>query len=175
VEQSGVPGGEAQPGSQGPGATVVAPARPAGPRFFTGSFDHSVDPKHRLVLPATFRPRLADGAYLGPLDGFLGLWPEEEFGNVLARWEDGLGLGIVSEEVFDAFTAATFHVMPDTQGRIVVHKDLRSFADIDGPVMVVGARQRIAVWARDRWDRRQESIPDGPHDALRQAAKDLKL
>ena len=155
--------------------TTAAPARPAGPRFFTGSFDHSVDTKHRLVLPSGFRPRLADGAYLGPLDGFLGLWPEEEFGDVLARWEDGLGLGMVSEEVFDAFTAATFHVMPDSQGRIVVHKDLRSFAEIDGPVMVVGARQRIAVWARDRWDRRQESIPDGPDTALRQAARDLKL
>jgi hypothetical protein len=31
------------------------------------------------------------------------------------------------------------------------------------------------VWARDRWDRRMESIPEGPDTALRQAARDLKL
>lgn len=155
--------------------SVAAPARPAGPRFFTGSFDHSVDAKHRLVLPAPFRARLAAGAYLGPLDGFLGLWPEDGFDSVLERWNDGIGLGIVSEEAFEAFMAATFYVAPDTQGRIQVHKDLRAFGEIDGPVMVVGARDRIAVWARDRWDDRQNAIPDGPHAALRQAAKDLKL
>ncbi|MGH9212011.1 MAG: division/cell wall cluster transcriptional repressor MraZ [Acidimicrobiales bacterium] len=154
---------------------VVAPARPAGPRFFTGSFDHSVDTKHRLVLPASFRPRLAAGAYLGPLDGYLGLWPEDRFEAVLDRWEDGVGLGIVSAEAYEAFQAATFDLQPDSQGRIVVHKDLRAFAEIAGPVMVVGARDRIAVWARDRWDQRQGTIPDGPHAALRQAAKDLKL
>jgi MraZ protein len=161
--------------AQGAGAGVAAPARPAGPRFFTGSFDHSVDPKHRLVLPSPFRPRLAEGADLRPLDGFLGLWPEDGFEAVLTRWSDGVGLGIVSEEAYEAFMAATFYVLPDTQGRIVVHKDLRAFADIDGPVMVVGARERIAVWAKERWEQRQDTIPDGPHAAIRQAARDLKL
>jgi MraZ protein len=166
-------GGEEEARSAAAG--VVAPARPAGPRFFTGSFDHSVDPKHRLVLPAPFRSRLADGAYLGPLDGFLGLWPEDGFDAVLTRWSDGVGLGMVSEETYEAFMAATFYVLPDGQGRIVVHKDLRSFAEIDGPVMVVGAKERIAVWAKDRWDQRRDSIPEGPDAAIRQAARDLKL
>jgi MraZ protein len=176
VEQSGSEAGR-DPAAAATAAAggVAAPARPAGPRFFTGSFDHSVDPKHRLVLPSPFRSRLADGAYLGPLDGFLGLWPEDGFEAVLARWSDGRDLGIVSEEAYEAFMAATFWVQPDGQGRIIVHKDLRTFADIEGPVMVVGARERIAVWARDRWDRRQESIPEGPQSALRQAARDLKL
>jgi MraZ protein len=176
VEQSGSEAGRdpAVAATSAAGA-VAAPARPAGPRFFTGSFDHSVDPKHRLVLPSPFRGRLADGAYLGPLDGFLGLWPEDGFEAVLARWSDGRDLGMVSDEAYDAFMAATFWVQPDAQGRIIVHKDLRTFADIEGPVMVVGARERIAVWARDRWDQRQSTIPEGPHSALRQAARDLKL
>jgi MraZ protein len=154
---------------------VAAPSRPAGPRFFTGSFDHSIDAKSRLVLPSSFRPRLAGGAYLGPVDGCLGLWPEDGFDAVLDRWEDGIGLGIVSEEVYEAFVASTFHLVPDTQGRIVVHRDLKSYAEIEGPVMVVGARHRIAVWARPRWDARQDGIPEGPGAALGQAAKDLKL
>jgi MraZ protein len=172
VEQRGPDLGSPEGADQG---TTVVAARPTGPKFFTGSFDHSVDAKHRLVLPSSFRPRLADGAYLGPLDGFLGLWPEDGFEAVLDRWEDGIGLGIVSEEAYDAFRAATFDVQPDSQGRIVVHKDLRAFAEIEGPVMILGARNRVAVWARDRWEQRQATIPDGPHAAIRQAAKDLKL
>ncbi|MGH9290071.1 MAG: division/cell wall cluster transcriptional repressor MraZ [Acidimicrobiales bacterium] len=166
-----------QPGGPGPGvgAAVVAPARPEGARYFMGSYEHSVDDKNRLVLPSTYRRRLADGAYLGPLDAYLGLWPAEGFGAVVERWEDGIALGIVSEEAYDAFSAATFEVQPDAQGRIVVPRSLRTFADLDGPVMVVGARQRIAVWARDRWDQRMGSIPEGPDMAVRQAARDLKL
>jgi MraZ protein len=140
-----------------------------------GSYEHSVDDKNRLVLPAGYRSRLADGAYLGPLDGYLGLWPAEAFATVLARWEDGITLGLVSEEAYDAFSAATFEVQPDGQGRIVVHRSLRAFAGLAGPVMVVGTRQRVAVWARDRWDRRMDTIPDGADPALRQAARDLKL
>jgi MraZ protein len=157
--------------------TVAAPTRPQAdiPRFFMGSFEHSVDDKNRLVLPASYRPRLAAGAYLGPLDGYLGLWPDEGFAGVLDKWEDGIGLGLVSQEAYDAFLAATFEVQPDTQGRIVVPRSLRTFAELTGPVMVVGARQRVAVWARDRWDQRMDTIPEGPDAALRQAAKDLKL
>ena len=172
MEQEGATG--ASEPSAG-GAVAAAPARPAGPRFFTGSFEHSVDDKNRLVLPASYRPRLAAGAYLGPLDGYLGLWPDDGFAAVLDKWEDGIGLGLVSQEAYDAFLAATFEVQPDGQGRIVVAKSLRAFAGLAGPVMVVGARHRIAVWSRDSWDQRQQAIPEGPVQALRQAARDLKL
>ena len=140
-----------------------------------GAFEHSVDDKNRLVLPASYRSRLTDGAYLGPLDAYLGLWPATAFAAVIAKWEDGIALGIVSEEAYDAFSAATFEVQPDGQGRIVVPRSLRSFAGLTGPVIVLGARQRVAVWARDRWDQRMHTIPEGPDEALRQAARDLKL
>jgi MraZ protein len=172
VEREGA-SGASEPSAGG--AVAAAPPRPAGPRFFTGSFEHSVDDKNRLVLPASYRPRLAEGAYLGPLDGYLGLWPDDGFAAVLDKWEDGIGLGLVSQEAYDSFLAATFEVQPDSQGRIVVAKSLRAFADLAGPVMVVGARSRIAVWARDSWDERQQAIPEGPDQALRQAARDLKL
>ena len=175
MESSGTPPG-AQSGAEPTAASAVAaPARPAGPRFFTGSYEHSVDDKSRLVLPAPFRPRLAAGAYLGPLDGYLGLWPDDQIEAVFAKWDDAVALGMVAEEVAEAFVASTFPVQPDGQGRIVVHKSLRSFGALSGPVMVVGARRRLGVWARDRWDHRMDAIPDGPDAALRQAARDLKL
>jgi MraZ protein len=175
VEDGGTPRG-ADTGADTPASgAVAAAARPAGPRFFTGSFEHSVDDKSRLVLPAPFRPRLSAGAYLGPLDGYLGLWPDDQIEAVFAKWDDGVALGMVSEEAAEAFVASTFPVQPDSQGRIVVHKSLRALGDLTGPVMVVGARLRLAVWSRDRWDRRMDSIPDGPDAALRQGARDLKL
>jgi MraZ protein len=175
VEDSPFPEGAERGADEAVGRTVASPPRPAGPRFFTGSFEHSVDDKSRLVLPAPFRARLTGGAYLGPLDGHLGLWPDDEIESVFARWDDGVALGIVSEEAAEAFVASTFPVQPDGQGRIVVHRSLRAFGDLAGPVMVVGARRRVAVWSRDRWNHRMDAIPEGPDAALRQAARDLKL
>lgn len=175
VEASGTPEGADRGADPTAGGAVASLARPAGPRFFTGSFEHSVDDKSRLVLPAPFRARLARGAYLGPLDGFLGLWPDDQIEAVFAKWDDGVALGMVSEEAAEAFVASTFPVQPDSQGRIVVQRSLRTFAELTGPTMVVGARQRLAIWSRDRWDRRMDAIPDGPDTALRQAARDLKL
>jgi MraZ protein len=175
VEESGTHSGGASGAGTTASGAVAGPVRVAGPRFFTGSFEHSVDDKSRLVLPAPFRPRLAGGAYLGPLDGCLGLWPDDEIEAVFARWDDAVGLGMVSEEAAEAFVASTFPVQPDGQGRIVVHRNLRAFADLGGPVVVVGARHRVGVWSRDQWDRRLEAIPEGPDAALRQAARDLKL
>lgn len=175
VEDSPLPRGAPAGAEQAATGAVVTAARPAGPRFFTGSFEHSIDDKNRLVLPAPFRPRLSGCAYLGPLDGYLGLWPDDEIEAVFAKWDDGVALGIVSEEAAEAFVASTFPVQPDGQGRIVVNRSLRTFGELAGPVMVVGARRRVAVWSRDRWTDRMEAIPEGPDAALRQGAKDLKL
>lgn len=156
-------------------SAVVAPARSIGPQYFTGSYHHAVDAKNRLVLPADFRVGLGEGGRLGPLDGCLGLWPEGTFAAVLDRWEDGVDLGMVSEEVRDEFLASTYWVHPDGQGRIVVHKDLRAFAGIAGPVTILGSRQGINVWAADRWRHRQSGIPEGRDAALRQAVRDLRI
>lgn len=174
MEGRGTPGGAHAGAGEAPAQAVAATPRP-GPRVIVGSYEHSVDDKNRLVLPAAYRPRFAAGGYVGPLDGYLGLWPDDTFDGVLQKWSDGVDLGLVSEQVHEAFLAATFFVQPDGQGRIVVPRGLRELAGIDGPVMVVGARERFAVWARDRWDQRQGSVPGGPVDALGQAARDLRL
>jgi MraZ protein len=154
---------------------VDVPTRAGEPPHFTGSFHHAVDGKHRLVLPAPFRSRLADGAYLGPLVGYLGLWPQDGFGAVLSRWKDGVELGIVSEQQFRAFRGKTYWVQPDGQGRIVVHQDLRDFAGVAGPVVIVGDDESIEVWAAARWENDQADLPEGRDAALRQAARDLRL
>ena len=73
---------------------------------------------------------------------------------------------VLQEAFISAFDHLGFYRGNATFGswlkRIVVNKALRTFAELSGPVMVVGARRRVAVWARDRWDRRMESIPEGP-------------
>jgi MraZ protein len=149
---------------------VVAPARP----LFVGSFEHTLDDKNRVVLPAAFRAALAIGGFVGPLASHLGFWLRDEYEAVLARWDDGLALGLVAEQAYERFLALTFEVRPDGQGRFVVPPRARDFAGIDREVLVKGGRTRVELWALDRWDA-LFADDDDPDGSLRQAVRDLKL
>ena len=48
--------------------------------MFFGEFQHSLDAKGRVILPAKFRDQLADGAFItSEIDGCLAVWGPEEF------------------------------------------------------------------------------------------------
>lgn len=170
MEEMGATPQGATPGTAAVAAAPVVSRRP----LFVGSFEHALDEKHRLVLPATFRAALADGGYVGPLASQLGLWLREEYEAVLARWDDGLGLGITSEQAYERFLALTFEVRPDGQGRFVVPPKTREFGGIDRDVLVKGGRSRIEIWSIDRWHGFFAG-DDDPDASLRQAVRDLKL
>ena len=57
-------------------------------RFF-GRYEHSVDPKGRVILPVRFRAPFERGGYLSQYnDGCLALWTPEEFENRMVEMEE---------------------------------------------------------------------------------------
>jgi MraZ protein len=167
--ETGASGKEQETTTAIAGAIAVAP-RP----LFVGSYEHGLDEKHRLALPAAFRSDLAPGAYLGPLADMLGLWLREEYEDVLDRWTNALELGVLAPATYERFLALTFAVTVDAQGRFVVPHKCREFAGIDRDVLVKGGRTRVEVWAIDRWNGLFDGDED-PDASLRQAVRDLRL
>ena len=127
---------------------------------FVGRYEHSLDTKGRLVLPARLRQGLdSSGGYLakGP-EGCVDLWPAERFQQRLAELEEQAAGATevagrrarVKERVF----AAAEHVAPDTQGRIPIAPYLVDFAGLDpARVLVHGANKTIQLWNPERWAR----------------------
>jgi MraZ protein len=173
--ETGRPGDE-RAGRPAPAATATATTTTAAaPRpLFVGSYDHAIDEKNRLALPAALRADLAPGAYMGPLDGQLGIWLREEYEQVLDTWENGVDLGIVAPHLYERFIALTFAIQPDAQGRFVVPPKCREFGGIERDVVVRGRRTRVELWAQDRWHGLFAN-EDDPDAAMRQAARDLRL
>jgi MraZ protein len=163
------PSGDTAAGTVATAATALAP-RP----LFVGSYEHAIDEKNRLALPAAFRADLAPGAYMGPLVDQLGVWLREEYEQVLDKWENGVDLGVVAPELYERFLALTFAIQPDAQGRFVVPPKCREFAGIGRDVVVKGGRSRVEVWSQDRWHGLFAN-QDDPDAALRQAVRDLRL
>jgi len=123
---------------------------------FAGRYEHSLDTKGRLVLPARLRTAFEGlGGYLAKGDeGCLALWPHERFEDRLERLEaraDDSDDPRARAEV--RVFASAEHVVPDVQGRITVAPYLQTYAGLDpARVLVRGASRIVELWNVERWE-----------------------
>ncbi|HEV2768297.1 MAG TPA: division/cell wall cluster transcriptional repressor MraZ [Acidimicrobiales bacterium] len=120
--------------------------------MFFGEFDHSLDAKGRVILPAEFRDRLEDGGFITKnLDGCLAIYTTEEFQEVAAGMQEKARRGPTERNVARSFAAGTRSIKPDKQGRVAIPAHLRDFAGLERDVKVTGAINRIEIWDAQRW------------------------
>ena len=119
---------------------------------FVGNFEHTIDDKGRLILPSSFRPKLADGAFITPLDHCLAILPTEEFDRMAERLEAQVAAGGVDGNALRHFASQADEVTPDAQGRVRLLPHLRELGGLDRSVIVTGALRRIEIWDAERWN-----------------------
>jgi len=120
---------------------------------YLGSFQHQIDEKGRLSLPAQFRR----GSHDQPLvlvqvfPNALTLYPERSWVEVEQRLREMMRLQPAARSYVLGVTANAVEVVPDKQGRILVPQRLQDAVGIAGPTLVVGAIDRIELWSPDRF------------------------
>ena len=144
--------------------------------FLTGEFRHTLDDRSRVAVPVRFRPRLAEGATLSRwLDNCLGLFPHDAW-DELATKIAALPLTNPRAREFARFmSSGAVEVALDKQGRILVPSYLRDYAGLsEGEVVVVGALNRLEIWAPAAWLPYRSKIEDEP-EALAEHLADLGI
>lgn len=122
--------------------------------MFFGEYEHAVDAKGRVILPAKFREPFEEGAYLTKvIDGCLAVYTDEEFQIVAKEMQEKSRRGSVQRNVVRSFAAGTAEVVPDRQGRIAIPQNLRTFAELTDRVMVTGQINRLELWDAEKWAR----------------------
>ena len=130
--------------------------------MFLGEFQHSLDAKGRVILPAEFRDQRAGGAVIARgLDGCLSVYPREEFETMAETVREKARRGERERRAARSFFAGAKPVAPDRQGRVAIPQNLREFAALGRDVMVVGVDFRIEIWDTSRW---REQDDAGQHD-----------
>jgi len=120
--------------------------------MFVGQFEHQLDDKGRLVLPAAFRERLAVGGYIAQgLDRCLAVWTPEDYQREADEMVERVKRGEVERNALRALAANTFEIKPDAQGRIAVPASLRTYAGLTKEVTVIGAFASIELWDSAKW------------------------
>ena len=123
---------------------------------FVGRYEHSLDTKGRVILPAKFRGPFERGGYLTQhSEGCLALWTPGEFGRQMEVKQEQAEAGRSSERNRARIWASkAAEVEIDRQGRMPIPVHLRNFAKLDGEVLVHGAIDRIELWNPAEWETR---------------------
>lgn len=130
---------------------------------FYGSYEHSIDAKGRLILPAKFRAPFERGGYLSQGEtGCLSLWTPDAFDERMAELQALAKTNPAERNLVRLLAARTHEVDIDRQGRLPVPVRLREFArlEVEGPVLVTGAVDRVELWSPEVF---QESVA-GPQE-----------
>ena len=126
-----------------------------GARFF-GRFEHNLDAKGRLILPAKLRGPFGQLGYLAPhLEGCLALWTAEEFESEVTSRLAGAESDAVSRNQAREWAAAVFEAEIDRQGRMQVPQHLRNYAQLEQEVLVIGMINRVELWSPAVWAAKQ--------------------
>ncbi len=127
--------------------------------MFFGTFQHTIDDKGRLTLPARWRSELAGGVVVTRgLDKCLFVFPKTKFEKIAAEIDQqGIELGDIRAWA-RYFLGMAIAVEADRQGRILIPQALRDLASLDGEVVVVGVASRIEVWNPQRHHEANQQI-----------------
>lgn len=119
--------------------------------MFFGEFEHTVDDKGRVTIPASFRGTLASGMHVTRgLDGCLFVFTPEDF-QALRQDLKNLSFARQSARHLYRLLFSGAECTLDKQGRILLPASLRQYAGIDSEVIIVGMDSRLEIWSKDRW------------------------
>lgn len=121
--------------------------------MFIGQYQHSIDEKGRVHIPARFRESLGGTFVLTRgLDNCLFAFPLVEWAKLEEQLK-GLPFTKADARAFTRFFfAGAAEVELDRQGRVVVPPHLREYAKLDRDVVVLGVSDRVEIWSKDVWD-----------------------
>lgn len=118
-------------------------------RLLSGTYECSLDDRHRIAIPARVRdPFTAGGAIVGWwLDECLVVAPRTEWPSLMERTFGRMSvLDDDQRELSRFLMAGAFEQDLDKQGRVILPPELREHAGIDGRAKVVGAGEYLEVW-----------------------------
>ncbi|HEY4500120.1 MAG TPA: division/cell wall cluster transcriptional repressor MraZ [Candidatus Paceibacterota bacterium] len=120
--------------------------------MFIGEYQHSLDTKGRMAIPAKFRASLQSGAIVTRgIDRCLFLFSNKDW-EVLAQKLITLPLAQANSRAFSRLMlAGAMDVEIDTQGRILIPDYLRTYAGLNKTVVVTGLYNRIELWDAEQW------------------------
>ena len=124
--------------------------------MFYGEFTHTLDEKNRLIVPMRLRGKIKETfverfIITKGLDNCLFLFTKDEWrlfeNKIKALPLTGKDARAYTRHLFSGASECTI----DKQGRISIPLYLKSYAQIEKDVIVIGVMSRIEIWSSEKW------------------------
>ena len=114
-----------------------------------GQYQHNIDAKGRLFIPAKFREELGETFYVTiGLDGCLSVYSDAKWADLTEKFD---ALPISQARKMRVLFANAAKCEPDAQGRILIPSKLRTYAALDKEVVINGASKCVELCNPERW------------------------
>jgi MraZ protein len=137
-----------------------------------GSYDHTIDDKNRLTLPAKFRQAFADGVFVTRgLDGCLFAYRREDWNRLVeSRLAPLDPLSPETRRLERFFYAGASESELDKQGRVMIPAQLIEHAKLGREVVVAGVNDRLEIWDRAAWRKELAEVEGSAEDVAERLA-----
>lgn len=133
--------------------------------MFYGEFEHTIDLKGRLIIPAKFR-EISKSHYIEKfyltrgLDNCLFLFTEDEWKLQEQKFKSLSFTKKETRKFNRIYFSGACELTIDKQGRILIPKVLQEFAEIRREIMIIGVSNRIEIWDKQVWQDFYKSSKD---------------
>ncbi|MEA1960629.1 MAG: division/cell wall cluster transcriptional repressor MraZ [Bacillota bacterium] len=143
--------------------------------MFLGEYQHSLDTKGRITVPARFREELGSSfiATKG-LDNCIFLYPQDEWTQIESKVKSLPFTRADVRSFARFFFSGAAEMEIDKQGRILVPNNLRDYAGIQKDVIVIGVGSRVEIWSTGRWEHYNETA-EASYESIAENLVDLGL
>jgi MraZ protein len=142
------------------------------PPMLLGEYEHTVDDKNRLTLPAKFREAFAGGVVLTRgMDGCLYAYTRDQWDALAAEIGRLSPLSPEGRTMKRFFFSAAAVDEPDRQGRITIPPALAQHAGLGREVVVAGVYDHLEVWDRAAWRDQLQKVEGSAEDVARRLAE----
>src|SRR5258707_10480745 len=142
--------------------------------MFLGQFQHNLDDKGRLMIPARYRDLLAAGAFITQgFDKCLMVMTDNYFKQVYDRINNMNLADSTARMLRRLILSNAYPVEVDKVGRILVPQNLRSFLQVESEAIVAGQGEYFEVWKPADWNGQMGQLQDAEANKQRFSTLDL--
>jgi MraZ protein len=142
--------------------------------MFLGQFQHNLDEKGRLMIPARYRELLAAGAFITQgFDKCLMVMTDVYFGQVYERINSMNLADPTARLLRRLILSNAYPIEVDKVGRILLPGNLRQVIALDGEAIVAGQGDYFEVWNPADWSQQMDQLQDIETNNQRFATLDL--
>jgi len=122
--------------------------------MFMGEYEHTLDAKGRLIIPAKFREELGERFVITKgLDNCLFLYPMNEWEQIEQKLRSLPFTRSDARAFARFFFSGACECEVDRQGRVLLPVNLRRYAELDKEVVIIGVLTRVEIWNKEAWEK----------------------